>query len=111
MNPSTSFMASILILAGLFLVSISILSGLAIGSWESHTLALAFFGIAVMIGLSLKIAGAWQKFVALKMGKLQNVKDQGMFVIILVFDNVFAVIDDRIQRSFRKKRIATVSQR
>lgn len=86
MNPITSF-----------LVSICILAGLAIGSWGSHYLALAFFGLAVIIGLSLKMANAWQKFVILRMGKLQSVKGPGMFVIIPIFDNVVAVIDERIQ--------------
>lgn len=81
----------------LFLVSICILAGLAIGSWGSHSLALAFFGLAVIIGLSLKMANAWQKFVILRMGNLQSVKGPGMFVIIPIFDNVVAVIDERIQ--------------
>ena len=81
----------------LFLVSICILSGLAIGNWGSHFLALAFFGLAVIIGLSLKMANAWQKFVILRMGKLQSVKGPGLFAIIPIVDSVVAVIDERIQ--------------
>jgi regulator of protease activity HflC (stomatin/prohibitin superfamily) len=43
------------------------------------------------------MANAWQKFVILRMGKLQSVKGAGLFVIIPVIDNVVAVIDGRIQ--------------
>jgi regulator of protease activity HflC (stomatin/prohibitin superfamily) len=47
--------------------------------------------------MSLKMANTWQKFVILRMGKLQSVKGAGMFVIIPILDNVIAVIDERIQ--------------
>ncbi|KXW57367.1 slipin family protein [Ferrovum myxofaciens] len=80
-----------------FLVSILVLTGLAIGRWENPYLALPFFGVAVIIALSLKMANAWQKFVILRMGKLQSVKGPGLFVIIPILDNVVAVIDERIQ--------------
>lgn len=86
MNPITSF-----------LVAVCVLSGLAIGQWVNAYLALAFFGAAVIIAFSLKMANAWQKFVILRMGKLQSVKGPGLFVIIPVIDNVVAVIDERIQ--------------
>ncbi|XXG18746.1 MAG: slipin family protein [Ferrovum myxofaciens] len=43
------------------------------------------------------MANAWQKFVILRMGKLQSVKGPGLFVIIPILDNVVAVIDERIQ--------------
>src|SRR6202048_481024 len=39
----------------------------------------------------------WQKFVILRMGKLQGVKGAGMFAIIPVLDSVVAVIDGRVQ--------------
>ncbi len=51
---------------------------------------------AVVIGMSLKMANVWQKFVILRMGKLQSVKGAGLFAIIPVLDAV-AVIDGRIQ--------------
>lgn len=86
MNPITSF-----------LVSVLILMGLVIGQWESPYLALVFFGAAVVTALSLKMANAWQKFVILRMGKLQSVKGPGLFAIIPILDNVVAVIDERIQ--------------
>jgi len=60
-------------------------------------LALPFFGVAAIVALSLKMANAWQKFVILRMGKLQSVKGPGMFAIIPIIDNVTAVIDGRIQ--------------
>jgi len=87
MNPITSF-----------LVAVCVLSGLAIGqSMNNSYLALPFFGAAILIAFSLKMANAWQKFVILRMGKLQSVKGAGLFVIIPVIDNVVAVIDERIQ--------------
>ena len=86
MNPITSFLVFVLILAGL-----------AIGQWTNLYLALPFFGVAAIVALSLKMANAWQKFVILRMGKLQSVKGPGMFAIIPIIDNVTAVIDGRIQ--------------
>src|ERR1022692_3779095 len=85
MNPITSF-----------LVAVCVLSGLAIGQWNAN-LAFAFFGAAAIIAFSLKMANTWQKFVILRMGKLQSVKGAGLFVIIPVIDNIVAIIDERIQ--------------
>jgi regulator of protease activity HflC (stomatin/prohibitin superfamily) len=86
MNPITAF-----------LVFVFILAGLATGNWVNQYLALVFFGIALIIAFSLKMANVWQKFVILRMGKLQSVKGAGLFVIIPVIDSVTAVIDCRIQ--------------
>jgi regulator of protease activity HflC (stomatin/prohibitin superfamily) len=86
MNPITSFLVFVLLLAAL-----------AIGYWVNPYLAFVFFAAAAIIALSLKMANAWQKFVILRMGKLQSVKGAGMFAIIPVLDNVIAVIDERIQ--------------
>jgi regulator of protease activity HflC (stomatin/prohibitin superfamily) len=84
-NPVTSF-----------LVAICVLAGVGIGQWNGN-LALLFFFAAVFIAFSLKMANAWQKFVILRMGKLQSVKGAGLFFIIPVIDNVVAIIDERIQ--------------
>jgi hypothetical protein len=51
------------------------------------------FVAAAVIALSLKMANAWQKFVILRMGKLQSVRGAGLFAIIPVLDSVIAVID------------------
>lgn len=61
--------------------------------------AVAYLGVvvAVLIGLSLKMANVWQKFVILRMGKLQGVRGAGLFAIIPILDHVVAVIDSRIQ--------------
>jgi len=97
MNPITSFLVFVLILAGL-----------AAGNWVSPYLALAFFLVAVIVAMSLKMANTWQKFVILRMGKLQSVKGAGMFIIIPVIDNVIAVIDERIQTTgFNAERALT----
>jgi regulator of protease activity HflC (stomatin/prohibitin superfamily) len=86
MNPITSFLVLALILAGV-----------ATGYWVNPYAALMFFGAAAIIAMSLKMANAWEKFVILRMGKLQSVKGAGLFAIIPVLDNVIAVIDERIQ--------------
>ena len=86
MNPITSFLVAVLVLAG---------AGL--GAWVNPYVATPFFVIAVVVASSLKMANAWQKFVILRMGKLQSVKGVGLFVIIPVIDTVVAIIDCRIQ--------------
>jgi regulator of protease activity HflC (stomatin/prohibitin superfamily) len=60
-------------------------------------LAPLFFIAAVLVFLSVKVANVWEKFVVLRVGKLQGVRGPGFFMIIPVIDNVVAVIDERIQ--------------
>jgi len=61
MNPITSF-----------LVAVFVLAGIAVG--QPNYLAFTCFGAALIIAFSLKMANTWQKFVILRMGKLQSVK-------------------------------------
>jgi regulator of protease activity HflC (stomatin/prohibitin superfamily) len=86
MNPVTAF-----------LVFTCLVAGVAVGYLVSPYPALAFLAAAAVIAMSLKMANAWQKFVILRMGKLQSVRGAGLFVIIPVLDTVIAVIDERIQ--------------
>jgi regulator of protease activity HflC (stomatin/prohibitin superfamily) len=86
MNPITAF-----------LVFACIVAGAAVGYWVNTYLAFAFFAAAAFIALSLKMANTWEKFVILRMGKLQSVRGAGLFAIIPIVDNVVAVIDERIQ--------------
>jgi regulator of protease activity HflC (stomatin/prohibitin superfamily) len=86
MNPVTSFLVFVLIAAGL-----------ALGYWQNLYLGVALLVAALLVATSLKMANAWQKFVILRMGKLQAVRGAGLFAIIPVLDNVVAVIDERIQ--------------
>ena len=60
-------------------------------------LGVALIAVAVIVATSLKMANVWQKFVILRMGKLQSVRGAGLFAIIPVLDSVVAVIDGRIQ--------------
>lgn len=80
-----------------FLVFVCVLAGLAVGNWVHLYLGLIFFIAAIIIAFSLKMANAWEKFVILRMGKLQSVKGAGLFAILPVLDKVIAVIDGRIQ--------------
>ena len=86
MNPITSF-----------LVFVCILAAFGTGYFVHPYLGLVFFAAGMLIAASLKMANVWQKFVVLRMGKLQGVKGAGMFAIIPVIDSVVAVIDCRIQ--------------
>jgi len=86
MNPVTAF-----------LVSACIVAGVAAGHWVNPYLAAGLLVAGVILALSLKMANVWQKFVILRMGKLQSVRGAGLFAIIPVLDTVIAVIDERIQ--------------
>ena len=86
MNPVTSFLV-FACLAGAF----------ASGYLVNPYLGLVFLAAAAAIAMSLKMANVWQKFVVLRMGKLQGVRGPGLFAIIPVLDTVVAVIDGRIQ--------------
>ncbi|MGB7756113.1 MAG: slipin family protein [Salinisphaera sp.] len=86
MNPITSLC-----------VALCIAAAVAAGFWVSPYLAGVFVVAAVTIALSLKMANVWQKFVILRMGKLQSVHGEGLFAIIPVLDIIVAVIDQRIQ--------------
>jgi regulator of protease activity HflC (stomatin/prohibitin superfamily) len=97
MNPITTF----LVLSG-------IAGGLAAGYLVHPYAAAPFFVAAAIIALSLKMANAWEKFVILRMGKLQSVRGAGMFAIVPVLDSVVAVIDGRIQTTaFNAERALT----
>ncbi len=86
MNPVTSF-----------LVFGCIVAAFAAGYFVNPRLAFVFLAAAVLIAMSLKMANAWQKFVILRMGKLQSVRGAGLFAILPILDSVVAVIDERIQ--------------
>jgi len=86
MNPVTSF-----------LVFVFLVAAMGVGYFVNQYLGVALFAVAVVIGSSLKMANVWQKFVILRMGKLQSVRGAGLFAIIPVLDSVVAVIDERIQ--------------
>jgi regulator of protease activity HflC (stomatin/prohibitin superfamily) len=86
MNPITSFLVFVLLAVAV-----------GTGYLVSPLLGIAFIVIAMLTGMSLKMANVWEKFVILRMGKLQSVKGAGLFAIIPVLDAVVAVIDGRIQ--------------
>jgi regulator of protease activity HflC (stomatin/prohibitin superfamily) len=86
MNPLTSF-----------LVFAFVIAAFAAGYFVNLYVAIALFAVAVLVASSLKMANVWQKFVILRLGKLQSVKGAGLFAIIPVLDTVIAIIDERIQ--------------
>jgi regulator of protease activity HflC (stomatin/prohibitin superfamily) len=80
-----------------FLVFLCIASGLGATYWNHLDVGFAFFAAAVVIAMSLNMANVWQKFVILRLGKLQSVKGAGVFFIIPIIDRIVAIIDTRIQ--------------
>ncbi len=80
-----------------FLVFVCAAGGAASAFWGNIYVASALFALALLVALSLKMANVWQKFVILRMGKLQCVKGAGLFLIIPILDRVIAIIDGRIQ--------------
>jgi regulator of protease activity HflC (stomatin/prohibitin superfamily) len=86
MNPITLLISILFVLAGL-----------AIGALVNVYAGIPLIIIALLVGMSVKVANVWEKFVILRVGKLQSVKGAGFFMIIPVLDNVVAIIDERIQ--------------
>ena len=86
MNPVTAF-----------LVFICVVVGIVVGYLINPLLGLVPLAAAAVVASSLKMANVWQKFVILRMGKLQSVKGAGMFVIFPVIDSIVAIVDCRIQ--------------
>jgi len=86
MNPVTSF-----------LVFAFVAAALGAGYLAHAYVAIALFAVAILIASSLKMANVWQKFVILRLGKLQSVRGAGLFAIVPVLDTVIAIIDERIQ--------------
>jgi regulator of protease activity HflC (stomatin/prohibitin superfamily) len=80
-----------------FLVFVCAAAAAATGFWINFYVAGAFVAAAVLIALSLNMANVWEKFVILRMGKLQGVRGAGIFFIIPILDRVVAIIDGRIQ--------------
>ncbi|MBA5819603.1 slipin family protein, partial [Escherichia coli] len=68
MNPVT------LVLSAAF-----VLAAFAVGAWGYLYLAVSLFIVAVLIALSVRVANVWEKFVILRIGKLQSVKGAGFF--------------------------------
>ena len=87
LNPITAFLVLVCFIA----------AGGEIAFWNHLFLGVACIVAGLVIALSLKMANVWQKFVILRMGRLQSVKGAGMFAIIPLLDRVVAVIDCRIQ--------------
>ena len=86
MNPITTFLAFVLI------------AGAVAAGYLGHLyLGIALVAASLLVATSIKVANVWQKFVILRMGKLQSVRGAGIFAIIPVLDSVVAVIDERIQ--------------
>jgi regulator of protease activity HflC (stomatin/prohibitin superfamily) len=56
--------------------------GIALGQAVNVYLAPPFIVAAIVIALSLKMANTWRKFVILRAGKLQSVRDPGLFLVI-----------------------------
>jgi regulator of protease activity HflC (stomatin/prohibitin superfamily) len=81
MNPVTSFLMLAFLAAAI-----------AVGYLVDLYLGLVLLAVGLLIGSSLKMANVWQKFVILRLGKLQSVRGAGLFAIIPIIDSVNAGI-------------------
>jgi len=80
-----------------FIALLCMIVAAAVGYFVNLYFGIVFAVIAVLIALSVKMANVWEKFVILRLGKLQSVRGAGLFLIIPIVDNIVAVIDERIQ--------------
>ncbi|WP_144113967.1 slipin family protein [Paraburkholderia sp. BCC1886] len=86
MNPITFLISAVFVLAGV-----------ATGALVNVYFGLPLVIIGLLFFMSVKVANVWEKFVILRVGKLQSVRGAGFFMIIPVLDSVVAIIDERIQ--------------
>jgi len=77
--------------------AIFLVGGVALGLLVNVYLGVVSVLLAIFIGMSLKVANVWQKFVILRLGKLRSVEGAGLFLILPFLDTVAAIIDERIQ--------------
>ena len=86
MNPITALITVVLAAAA---------AGLILSGLPAPGIAAAI--LAIFVAFSLKMANNWERLVILRAGRLHSVKGPGLFMIIPIFDQVAAVIDERIQ--------------
>lgn len=80
-----------------FLFAVLAAIGLVCGAMVQVYLAVPIFAVALLVLASVKVANTWEKFVILRLGKLQAVRGAGFFMIVPLMDKVVAIIDERIQ--------------
>ena len=80
-----------------FLVFACLAAGAASVYWIGVFAAAAWFVLAILVALSVRMANVWEKFVILRMGKLQSVKGRRPVSDHSDHRRVIAVIDGRIQ--------------
>ncbi|PFH30337.1 SPFH domain-containing protein [Burkholderia sp. JKS000303] len=69
----------------------------AVGAWDNLNSAVLLCIIAVLIALSVRGANVLEKFVILRIRKMQSVEGAGFFMRITIPDNVDAGTKERIQ--------------
>jgi regulator of protease activity HflC (stomatin/prohibitin superfamily) len=81
----------------IFVVILIAVTGAAIEPLVGPIASAGVFIVAALVGLSLKMARVWERFVILRAGRFMGVKGPGLFWIIPIWDQVTQVIDQRIQ--------------
>ncbi|WP_414442260.1 slipin family protein [Burkholderia sp. 22PA0106] len=81
----------------LVLAFLPLLAALLAGMLGAIALGIGLLVVATLVMASVRVANTWEKFVILRLGKLQGVKGAGFFMIVPILDTVVAVIDERIQ--------------
>jgi regulator of protease activity HflC (stomatin/prohibitin superfamily) len=77
-------------------------------SWESNSLILVTFIVAIVVSFAIKIANQWDRAVVLRLGRFRSLEGPGLFFIIPIIETVVYWIDIRvITSSFKAEKTLT----
>jgi regulator of protease activity HflC (stomatin/prohibitin superfamily) len=77
-------------------------------SWESNSLILVTFIVAIVVSFAIKIANQWDRAVVLRLGRFRSLEGPGLFFIIPIIETVIYWIDIRvITSSFKAEKTLT----
>jgi hypothetical protein len=62
-------------------------------SWESNSLILVTFIVAIVVSFAIKIANQWDRAVVLRLGRFRSLEGPGLFFIIPIIETVVYWID------------------
>jgi regulator of protease activity HflC (stomatin/prohibitin superfamily) len=77
-------------------------------SWESNSLILVTFIVAIVVSFAIKIANQWDRAVVLRLGRFRSLEGPGLFFIIPIIETIVYWIDIRvITSSFKAEKTLT----
>jgi len=78
-----------------FVLALLASAGLAGAVLRYPLVAGALVALAVLVGLTLRVAKQWQKAVVLRLGKFHTLKGPGLFAVLPLFDTITMWVDLR----------------